>query len=133
MAKIGNAAFELDAFGEGPHVVPQDRRAQRLVVGAEQGRPVHLTGKPDAGQRGESLRRLAADRRDHGPDPFRPIIRVLLAPQRMRTRNLERRGSFGYDALPGVDEQRLDRRCANVEPEKGGLAAPIAHHTFPHR
>ena len=133
MAEIGNAAFELDALGEGTHVVPQDRRAQRLLVGVEEGRAVHLAGKPDAGERGESFRRVAPDRRDRGLDAFRPIVRVLLAPQRMRARNFERRGSFGDDALLGVDEQRLDRRCADVEPEKRGLAAPIAHHTFPHR
>jgi hypothetical protein len=39
------AGSEFSAFSHGPHIVPQYRRAQRLVFGIEQNGTMHLTRK----------------------------------------------------------------------------------------
>ena len=116
--EIGNAPFELRAFGEGAAVVPQDRRPQRLVRRVEKGRAVHLAGQADAGESRERVRRVAAHGLDGGLDAFDPVVGILLAPQRFRTRHVERGGRLGDGSLLGVDQQRLDRRRADVEPEE---------------
>ena len=117
---IGDAALELGAFGEGPAVVPQDRRPERLVVGAEQGRAVHLAGKADPGERGELGRRV----RGGWPRPKPPRPRPSRPGSARSTRaaggdTLSGARRLRHDALVAVDQQRLDRRRANVEPEIG--------------
>ena len=130
LRKIRNAPLELVAFGERAAVIPQDRRPQRLVLSVEQGRAMHLAREADAGQSGEFRWGAAADRGDRGLDPLDPVGGVLLAPQRLRTRNAERGRSLGDHALRAVDEQRFHRRSADVQPQKR-LSRPLSHRRLP--
>ena len=124
--RSGTRLFELGAFGERADVVPQDRRAQRLAGGVEERRAVHLAGEADAGEPGEGVGRALAQRRDAGGDGLDPVVGVLFAPQRLRPRQRQRDGGVGDRALFGVDQQRLDRRSADVQPKKG-LARADSH------
>jgi hypothetical protein len=101
--EIGDAALELGAFGERAAVVPQDRRPERVVIGVEQGRAVHLAREPDPRERAEFRRRMAADRGDGRFDALDPVARILLAPQRMGPRDAERGRGFRRHPLIGVD------------------------------
>ena len=70
-AKIG-ALFQFRAFGMGAAIVPQDRRAQGLIVGIQQRGAVHLARDGNAAQRRECLRGRGADLGDGalaGGDP----------------------------------------------------------------
>ena len=87
LLEIGNAALELGAFGERAAVVPQDGGSERLVMGVEQGRAVHLAREPDARERREFGRRIAADRGDRRLDAFDPVVGILLAPQGLGARD----------------------------------------------
>jgi hypothetical protein len=89
-----------------------------------------MAGKTDTGQSRELRWRITADRGDRGLDSLDPIERVLLAPQRMGTRNAERDRSFGHHTLPEIDKQRLHRGGADVEPQKR-LACSLSHRRLP--
>ena len=88
-------ARELAHSARGAAVVPQDRRAQRPVVGVEHHGAVHLAGQADRGGSGESSARCLARgrRRLAGRGP--PDVRLLLRPQRMRAGRGERDGGRG--------------------------------------
>ncbi len=128
---VGNAALELRAFGERAAVVPQDRRPERLVVPRRAGSR-HASGpeRPIPASARERLGRLLADRGDRRLDAAHPVVRVLLAPQGVRARDAERGRGLGDDPLVRVDQQRLHRRRADVEPEIGLLRA-FGHRRLP--
>src|ERR1700722_5034194 len=128
--EIGDAPFELGAFGKRPAVVPQNRGSERFVLRVEQRRAMHMARKTDARQRREVGRGMAADCGDCGLDSLDPIGRVLLAPQGMRARNAERDRSFGEHALVEIDKQRLHRGRTDVEAQKRLSCLP-SHRRLP--
>ena len=130
-AEIGHAAFELVAFGERAAVVPEDRRPQRLVVGVEKGRAVHLAGEADAGEPRESVRRVGADRRDRRPRPPSTQSSGFCSLHSGCGRDSESGVGAPRRPLIGVDQQRLDRRRADVEPEKSFADAVQQPCSFP--
>ena len=114
------APLDLGALGCGALVVPEDRRSQGPVVGAERDEPVHLAGEADC----FGLDAEGAERRLGGAHP---VVRVLLGPARLRCRKgiwlLRPRD----DLAVLVDRDRLDAGRADVEPDEH--QAPSAAYT----
>jgi hypothetical protein len=106
---------------------------QRLAGGVEERRAVHLAGEADASEPGEGFGRALAQRGDAGVDRIDPVVGVLLAPQRLRPRQRQRDGGVGDRPLFSVDQQRLDRRCADVQPKKGFARADSHDSLLPTR
>ena len=117
-AEIGNAALEFGAFGEGAAVVPQNRRTQDAVGAVEQNRAMHLAGEADAGEARERLRRFAPHRRDRVLDAFAQSAGFCSLHSGCGRDSVERGRSLRREALIAVDQNGLDRRRADVEPEK---------------
>ncbi len=69
---------------------------------------MHLAREADARERFEFAVRMAADRRDRRLDPLEPVLRVLLAPERVGALDAQGGRGFRHDQLIGVDQQRLD-------------------------
>ncbi len=78
----GAALFELSALGLRTAVVPENGRAQRAAVGAKQGGPVHLTGKPDAANYRDFARMGGGKIVDGADRRIDPGVRILLGPER---------------------------------------------------
>ena len=131
MAEIGNPPLELDALREGAPVVPENRGTQHPILRIEKSRAMHLAREADSGEAGESVGRVAADRRDGRLDAFDPVFGVLLAPERVRPRNRQAGRGLRDGALIGVDQQRLDRRSAQVETQKRLARARALDHMSP--
>ena len=81
-----------------------------------------------AGEAGESLRRVTAERGDGRLDAVDPVLGRLFAPERMRARDFQRGGGFGDRALTRIDEQGFDRGGSDVEAEIGRAFVRGARH-----
>ncbi len=118
-AEGGRRGVEASAFGEGAAVVPQDRGAERPVVGAEQSRAVHLAGQADAAHR--SPHRWI-DGEDRGTGRLPPGDGVLLRPQGLRALDGERGGALCDERAGRVQDDRLDARRADIDAEEHALS-----------
>jgi hypothetical protein len=74
-----DALFDLRALLAGALVVPEDRRAEHAVVSIEADEPVHLAGEADPGRVHPEPGEGDLARAD-------PVVRILLAPARVRRR-----------------------------------------------
>ncbi|MGY4282577.1 hypothetical protein ACVWXO_001797 [Bradyrhizobium sp. LM2.7] len=85
--------FEPLAFGLRAAVIPQDRRAQRTTILAEQRRAMHLAGQPDAADLRDLARMMGCKIVDGADRRIDPGVGILLGPQRrwVRQRELARR------------------------------------------
>ena len=109
--------LDLPALLRRARVIPENGGTQRLVLPVQQDEPVHLAGEADALHPAVLQRRRCrqlTERFDRSPHP---ILGILLAPARLGAcERIFTRGFGGYAALP-VDEQRLDRARAQVNPD----------------
>ena len=98
-------------------IVPQDAGPQHLVGGIDQRRAMHLAGQADALD-SRKLFRMRCFEFANGflgrPDP---IGRILLGPTGMRARNVKLAMAGGDRLLVGVDQQRFDAGCAEIDSE----------------
>jgi hypothetical protein len=109
--------IELGSFGMGAHVVPHDAGPQHRVIRAEQRRAMHVAGKPDAPHRRHFGSVIAPECGQRGLGGGDPVCRILLRPALARPRQFNfRRGGID-NGLIRIDEQRLDARRAEVDPE----------------
>ena len=108
-------AFDLFTLGGRALVVPQQGRADHLVLLVEKHRAVHLTGEADRPDVGP-FEIGYFDHRIHDLDRgFPPILWVLLAPKRLGVvAGVVGRG-LGQNLALGVDGQRLGAGGANVD------------------
>ena len=115
---VGDLGGQRRAFGRAAAVVPQDGVAKRLVVGAQRDERMHLARQADRRHLcvrfGGGLPNFA-ERLLHGGDP---AVRRLLAEAGSRAERRMRHRSAGEQPLPVVDEDRLDRRRADVDAEE---------------
>ena len=112
--------LQLAALGGGAHVVPQDAGTQHGAVLVQQRRAVHLPGQADAPNRGEFGRMRGAQRVEHHFQGPPPSLGVLLAVAGRRAGNGERRSGGGERVLRTVNQDRLQRRSAEIDAEKHG-------------
>ena len=108
------AILDLGALLPGPLVVPEDGRAEDAVGVVEGDEAVHLAGEPDP--RDAVASDLGERRLGRAP----PVLRVLLRPPGLRSR--QRVGLLGareHLAVRG-DPQRLDAGRADVEADQVG-------------
>ena len=112
------ARLQHPAFGRRTSVIPKDGGSQRLVIGAQQHRAVHMARQPDAFHGGnfEGVARLqridGAERRVH------PVVRALLGKTRLRPLHLERQVALARTRCAAVDEDRLDGRRPDINAKK---------------
>ena len=122
LAGAREGGLDLGALGHGAAVVPEDRRAQHLVVVVEADRAVHLAGEADAAQAGEAV--LAGERVDGGLDAPatspRDPARTSRGAGAGRVRRLAR---LADQPLVAVEEDGLDRGGADVDAEVHGADA----------
>ncbi|CAJ8221307.1 Uncharacterised protein [Burkholderia pseudomallei] len=118
-ARFGHERLELDAFGRGARVVPEDRGAQHLPRAVDERRAVHLAGQADPAQRGEAARMHGAHGGDRVERRVPPRLRALLGPVRMGALDGERRAAGGERRGIGVGQDRLDFGCAEIDAEIG--------------
>ncbi len=100
-------------------VVPEDNRAQRLVVTTENDGAMHLAGKTDSGDARESIWVGRTQVRDRRFCRHPPVIGILFGPQRMRARDRERRCRLGKRPTSAVHEDRFYTGCTDVDPKEG--------------
>ena len=104
--------INLLAHGRRTLVVPQDRRANHLVVLIEEHRPVHLTRDSD----GIRIRLVDLGKALLHADP--PVFRVLLGPHRLRNaQRIFRRRLLKYFARL-IDQQHFATRRSDVNSQQ---------------
>jgi hypothetical protein len=105
--------LDLGALLSRPAVVPQDGGADHAAGRVERHEPVHLPAQPDPGDVGD------AERGEHLLGRVPPVLGVLLRPAGPRRR--ERIAGLGARDHRArlVDGERLDRRRADVEADRG--------------
>src|SRR5690606_35174834 len=112
---------KLGRLGMGARVVPQDAGAQDVVGTVEEHGTVHLPRKADAAHGGPRRRGQVTQRRLCRRDP---VGRGLLAPAVVGPRHRQRRRRLGNDLLGLVDQDALQARSAEIEPEEHAYIAP---------
>ena len=119
-AKVGNAAFRAPRIrrrsgrrSTGSPDAAACRAASRKVA------PCIWPERPTPASRANASGALLRNAATPVVTAVDPVVGVLLAPQRLRSRQRQRHGGVGDRALLGVDQQRLDRRSADVQPKKG--------------
>src|SRR5690606_16371571 len=81
--------IEYGCFAIAARIVPEDAGTQYLVPFVQQGSAMHLTGKTDTGNRRKLLRMGRAQAVNRCPAGVDPMCRVLFAPARMGSRNIQ--------------------------------------------
>ena len=83
-AEVGERSLENAAFVGRPAVVPENARPQDLCAPVEQHGTMHLSGKPNPGDRRDLDRVTGRERVDRFKGRVPPILWVLFAPARPR-------------------------------------------------
>ena len=118
-ARLGHQRFEFHAFGKGTRIVPQNGRAQHVLLLVEQRGAMHLARQRDATQAGKRHRLGAADGRDHVQRGVPPVFRVLLRPAGMGAGHAQGHAAAGQDGLRVVGQDGLDFGSADIDTEIG--------------
>ena len=118
-ARLGHQRFEFDTLGKGARIVPQNGRAQHVLLLVEQRGAMHLARQRDAAQAGKRHWLGAADGRDHVQRGVPPVLRVLLGPAGMGARHAQGHAAAGEDGLRVVGQDGLDFGSADIDTEIG--------------
>src|SRR5258706_15092007 len=81
---------------------------------------MHLPGQADGPHRADRRRRAFAQAVHRKIERSPPVVRVLLAPLRLRARDGQRRIGGRHDAMLVVEQQHLDTRGAEIDAEVHG-------------
>lgn len=110
--------LDLGALGGGPLVVPENRRADDVLLLVEEDAAVHLAAEADS----RHLVRLDfagfQDLLDAGNCRIPPVGGILLGPPRVRVRHAVRRCGRRQDSSVLTHSQRLGAAGADVNPQK---------------
>ena len=109
---------QLGGFREGARVVVQHRGPQRAIVGADEHRAVHLSGKADRADGGESRGALRFRSPSAPAIAETPRLGILLGPQRMRVVGAIGAYRRSDNALLRADQHRLERRSPAIDAER---------------